>query len=238
MAAIAFGSTKKNNDRLQLLILTGSSNHDWEATTLQLKKNYTENNRFEVFVTKSPDTLNFQDFKKFDVVVSNWNAWPENHDKWTMSAKAGLMRYIEQGGGFVLIHSANAVFYDWDEFHELIGATWGDQTTHGKITKHKIIIKDKHHPITKGMHDFWITDELWVNAKVQPKLNVLAEAYSDPKNKGRGLMEPVFLWNEKGKGRCFSSILGHDVTAMENKEWKRLVLRGTEWAATGKVTIC
>src|SRR5687768_8144996 len=83
MVVEAVGSTKKNSGKLQLLILTGSGNHDWKATTLQLKNNYIESNRFEVFVTTSPDTLTYQDFKRFDVVVSNWNSWPENNDKWT-----------------------------------------------------------------------------------------------------------------------------------------------------------
>ena len=50
-------------------------------------------------------------------------------------------------------------------------------------------------------------------------------------------MEPVVTWNEKGKGRCFHNILGHNVRAMKNSGWKTLMLRGTEWAATGEVTI-
>lgn len=50
-------------------------------------------------------------------------------------------------------------------------------------------------------------------------------------------MEPVVSWNTLGNGRCFHNILGHDVKAMRNTGWKTLMLRGTEWAATGKVSI-
>ena len=42
-----------------------------------------------------------------------------------------------------------------------------------------------------GMSDFWITDELLVNSGVNTELNVLAESYSDPLIKGRGMMEPT-----------------------------------------------
>lgn len=52
-------------------------------------------------------------------------------------------------------------------------------------------MKDKNHSLTMGMSDFWITDELWVNSGVNTKLNVLAESYSDPLIKGRGMMEPT-----------------------------------------------
>ena len=31
--------------------------------------------------------------------------------------------------------------------------------------------------------------------------------------------------------------LGHDATAMKNTAWRTLLQRGTEWAATGKVTL-
>jgi type 1 glutamine amidotransferase len=39
-----------------------------------------------------------------------------------------------------------------------------------------------------------------------------------------------------GKGRIFHTILGHDVKAMENEGFQTLLLRATEWAATGKVS--
>ena len=209
-----------------------------QATTKQLVDMYTKANRFKVFVTKSPDTLRYCDFKKYDAVLSNWNAWPEGKLKWPKSTKKGLMKYIKRGGGFVLFHAASAAFYEWEDFHKLISATWENGvSTHGKITQHQIVIKDNSHPITKGISDFWITDELWVNVKTQPNINLLAESYSDPKNNGSGKMEPVFLWNKKGLGRCFNSILGHNAEALQNSYLKTILLRGTEWAATGNVTL-
>lgn len=223
--------------KLKLLILSGRNNHEWKKTTPQLRKMYLESKRFEVDVTESPDTLNYDDFKHFDAIVSNWTAWPDHGFRWPKSTEDGLMRFIEEGGGFVLFHAASATFYDWQEYHEFVGSTWGDSTAHGKIVPHKIVFRDKEHSITKGIKDFWITDELWVHSATQPNLKILAESYSNPENKGRGMMEPVITWNTLGNGRCFHNVLGHNVRAMRNTGWHTLMLRGTEWAATGKVTI-
>ena len=37
--------------------------------------------------------------------------------------------------------------------------------------------------------------------------------------------------------RGFAIFLGHDATAMKNTAWRSLLQRGTEWAATAKVTL-
>jgi type 1 glutamine amidotransferase len=225
------------SDKIKLLILSGRNNHEWQKTTPLLAKFYNESGRFETVITNRPDTLSYENFKLFSAVVSNWAAWPEHDYRWPKSTEEGLMKFIEEGGGFVLFHAASATFYDWPEYQQMVGTTWGDSTAHGKIVPHKIIIKDQDHPITEGMNDFWITDELWVNAGVNSELNVLAESHSDPSNKGRGIMEPVVHWNSKRKGRIFHNILGHNQRAMKNTGWKTLMLRGTEWAATGDVSI-
>ncbi|MBA7592915.1 hypothetical protein ES708_35117 [subsurface metagenome] len=49
--------------------------------------------------------------------------------------------------------------------------------------------------------------------------------------------EPVVLCTHFGKGRGYYIVLGHDVRAIENLGFQTLMLRGTEWAATNKVTI-
>jgi len=226
----------EDDNKLKLLILSGKNNHEWQKTTPLLAKIYEESGNFEIEISDKPDTLSYENLTHYNAVVSNFTAWPEHDYRMPKPAEDGLMRFIEEGGGFVLFHAASATFYDWPEYQQMVGTTWGDSTTHGKIIAHKIVIKDQDHPITKGMSDFWITDELWVSAGVNSALNVLAESLSDPSNGGRGVMEPVVHWKEKGEGRIFHNILGDNERAMKNTGWKTLMLRGTAWAATGEVT--
>ncbi|MEN8194104.1 MAG: DUF6807 family protein, partial [Bacteroidota bacterium] len=62
-------------------------------------------------------------------------------------------------------------------------------------------------------------------------------AYSTPEKKGTGKNEPVVVTTKYGNGRGFYSVLGHNKASMQNSAWRTILLRGTEWAATGKVTI-
>jgi len=65
---------------------------------------------------------------------------------------------------------------------------------------------------------------------------VLATAHSDPQNKGTGRDEPMIMVLRYGKGRVFHTTLGHDVAALSCVGLTTIFQRGTEWAATGKVT--
>jgi len=49
--------------------------------------------------------------------------------------------------------------------------------------------------------------------------------------------EPTLMAISYKKGRVFHSILGHHVKQIKEGSFVTTFLRGTEWAATGKVTI-
>ena len=222
---------------IHVLILSGSNNHEWQQTTGFLEVMFQKSALFETQVTQQPDTLKMSDFQKFDVVLSNWNSWPENDLCWPAETENALLQFIKNGGGFVTFHASSSAFYKWPEFQEISTAAWVmDTTSHGKVSETNVSIENIKHPVTKDMKDFVIFDELWLNAAENPKFEVLGTA-SDQKTTEEGIKpQPAIMVANYGKGRIFHTILGHDVKAMENESFQTLLLRGTEWVATGKVS--
>ena len=216
---------------LRILILSGNNNHDWQNTTPLIRETLMRNLNCKIDITERPDTLHDSMLKSYDVLVSNWNAWPELNHLWNPAAKQALENFMMQGGGFVCVHAASATHYDWPPYLKIVGGRWGDKTHHGPIADCAVQIANKEHPITKGMDAFTIRDELWVDIECSPSAEVLCAVQAEEYKHTNGKLEPVALITRYGKGRGFYLALGHDTAAMANLGWKNLLIRGTQWAA-------
>jgi uncharacterized protein len=252
-------------DKIQVLIIDGQNNHEWEKTTPLLVQALKESERFVADVATTPpageDMSKFRpDFASYDVVMSNYNG-----DRWPKETEADFVAYLHGGGGFVSVHAANNAFHDWPEYNEAIGlGGWFGRTEkagpyvyykddklvrddspgrcggHGE--QHEFVVETRlaEHPIMKGLPERWLhtKDELYDTLR-GPAENmwVLATAYSDPKTGGTGRDEPMLMALEFGDGRVFHTTLGHADYSLRCVGFITTLLRGTEWAATGEVTI-
>jgi len=225
---------------LRVLIFSGLNNHDWRSTTPVLVKIFKESGRFSVVdVTEQPGKMDAATFAKYDVIVNNWTPYPDTARQWPAATEKAFLDYLHNGGGFVVFHAASCSFQVWPEFQQIVAMTWkANYTAHGAYHTFRVTIEDKDHPITRGMPDFYTTDELYHNMvqMVDQKLNVVCKAFSAKEQGGTGKFEPVLVWTQAGKGRAVNMVLGHDPKAMQTG-FRTLLLRSAEWAATGKVTI-
>jgi type 1 glutamine amidotransferase len=201
-------------------------------------------------------------FKKYDVVISNfgWGVanWPEATEK-------ALEKYMKKGGGFVSVHAADNSFPDWEAYNKMIGiGGWGDRTekdgpyvyytnegelkhdhspgsagSHGPQHLIPITVRVPDHPITKGMPQVWMTakDECYAKLRGPAENLIVLATGKDMSGKApTDRHEPMLMVVEYGEGRIFHTTLGHDDYSCESVGFIVSLLRGVEWAATGKVT--
>ena len=213
---------------IRVLLFSGQNNHDWKTTTPKLRSILAGSGRFTVEITERPDQCTAATFARTDVIVCNWNAWGDAAIKeWPAATRQAFLDFVHAGGGHVVVHAGGSSFYDWPEYQRIGGAFWDlAQTSHG--APHEFIVQpNATHPITQGLAPFKTTDELWVKPGLHPAARVIATADE----------QPLAMTTQWGRGRGFALLLGHAAEFMETQGFQALLLRGTEWAATGKVTI-
>jgi len=224
---------------VRVLILSGQNNHDWNSTTPKLKSILEAGGRFRVDVTERPDLLTSRSLERYDVILSNWNAFGREAASaaWPELARSSYLEFLRRGKGHVVVHAGSSSFPAWEVYGRLTLAAWKDgQTSHGPRHEFPVRIDDPRHPVTQGLGPFTIRDELWNRPGMAAGAEVLASSYSAPEEEGTGAWEPAVLAGRFGRGRSLTILLGHDAEAMDNPGFQALVRRGVEWAATGRVT--
>jgi uncharacterized protein len=228
---------------VKVLIITGDHGHDWKRTTPFLKELLTKAGH-KVDVTESPSKdLTADNLAKYDVLLLNYRNTPKGakdrpESVWSDDNKKAFTASVKGGKGLVVYHHASAAFVGDKEFEKVIAGGWRKQGNHGKMHEFTVTAR-KEHPITKGLKEFKHgRDELYQNSLILKGSEILCTAYSDKEKdaKNTGKHEPVVWVATYGKGRVYHNSLGHDVEAMKSSDgFAALLVRGVEWAATGKV---
>ncbi len=231
--------------KIKVLILTGENNHDWRATTPVLRDILERTGRFEVRVDEEVRGCGLETFSPYDVLLLNYNIGKNQAPWWDNRAREALLDFVRNGKGLVSVHASNNAFEGWTEYDELIGGTWRETAGHAPYHNFTVKLVDRDHPITRGLpNSFTQKDELYHGLSFQHDIHILATAFDDPQNCvrpgqacGSGKEEPLIWTSRFGAGRVFQTALGHDVTAMGSAGFVATLQRGTEWAATGEVTL-
>jgi hypothetical protein len=231
--------------KIRVLILTGVNNHDWRATTPLLREILDRTGKFDIHVNEEGRGNTLETFSPYDVLLLNYNDMKYSGPWWDDRARQAMLDFVRNGKGLVSYHASNNAFWGWQEFDKLVGGTWRETAGHAPYHAYTVSIVDRDNPITKGMPaSFTETDELYHRLSMQPNIHLLAAAFDDANNCfrpgegcGTGKDEPLIWTLPYGAGRVFQTALGHDVKAMQSAGFILTLQRGTEWAATGQVTI-
>lgn len=234
----SYASSAQHKEKLiKVLILSGANNHDWKKTTPLLMRIFDEANLFSTQITDKPDTLTCKDFKKYDLVVSNANTWPDNNMRWSSRWEADFLKYVSEGGGALFFHAGASSFYGWEEYRRIGIGRWGKETHHNAPVVAKLYGFDQHHPITRGLMGFRIMDEIWESTELYPGAKAIGSLTATNAKDGHPIDEPALFVNQTGKGRSFFTILGHDERALVNSGLRTLLLRAAQWCAGREITI-
>ncbi len=230
--------------KIRALLLTGAHNHDWRWTSRELKALLEGSGRFVVELRTDPAKALVEDAPRGrDLILLDYNG-----PRFGPAAEARLLAAVRRGTGLVVLHAANNAFPDWKAYAGMIGLVWRNgRSGHGRFHRFDLRALRPRHPILAGLPPIrGHPDELYhgLQNPAESGFEVLADAFSEPERGGSGKREPMVLVRREGEGRIFHCVLGHVWKGRpETREswfdegFRLLVLRGAEWAATGRAEI-
>ena len=249
------------SDQLPALIVTGMTDihHDWRAVTPLLAAALRDTGRFEVRTTEEFRGATAATLAPYDVVVLNWfgrfDVWgTEPEACWGTETEQALLEFVRAGGGLVAYHASLQMSCGRGTVYRRLfgGRLELEQSRRAPINDFRVRVAAPEHPITAGMPAEFphYEDDLYVNLDWDPEapVEVLLTGWDNPLRytqvpsqfsalPGMGQDHPLAWTNRFGEGRIFGTGLGHGVVAASRPTFRGLFTRGTEWAATGAVTI-
>lgn len=167
-----------------------------------------------------------EQFKQADVIVAFC------YMKWTDDRLAQMRRYLEGGGGLVLIHAAT-----WTkpspspQVAKVVGIGGFQSWRHGRV---KLTVRDAEHPICIGLPKSFTFDDdeaYWPPVPMMDKVTVLATSQEKIRGQSKPTPQPIFWIYAVGEGRVFGCVPGHATKTFDDPLFRTLLLRGVAWSA-------
>lgn len=151
----------------------------------------------------------------------------------TDAQKTNFLALLRRGAGLVVTHHALVSYQSWPEFERIVGGTYPEnQTKKGQVTAQlgyehdvevPVVIVATNHPVTAGLKNFLIHDEIYWGYRTGPDVTPLLTTTLAKSGK------PLAWCREEGRSRVVYLQLGHDSSAYTNAHYRQLLAQSIRW---------
>jgi len=215
---------------IRMLLVVGGHGYDQENLFRMLED--MPNSSFKTIeIPQDQDLLKPGLANDYDVLIFHDQSFFEL----TEEQKANMEALWTEGMPTVMLHHALISHNDVPLFREVYGAAYCAQemeidgrirpaSTYLKPATFTVYIVDQKHPITQGLSDFTLNDEVFGNLYFNPKVNVLATT-DHPESS----VPIVWTWHYKNTP-VFGVIPGDNGGAFNDPNYREIFYRGVRWA--------
>lgn len=207
--------------------------HDNIASSITGLKKLLDEKGVTYDVSEDPSLFTDSNLKKYDVLIfSSTNNETFDTDK----QRKAFQKYIQNGGGFVGIHSASGSERNWPWFWAMLG---GKFFRHPPFQSFNIVKIDPDHPSAKAVPQYWEReDECYYIKELNPDIRIVLAAdltsiNDDQKDEYPGNIFgkyfPVTWYHHFDGGHQWYTSLGHAQKHYEDPVFMEHIWGGISW---------
>jgi len=145
-----------------------------------------------------------------------------------------FMDFIRRGGGFLGVHSATDTFYQWPEYHKLIGGYFDQHPWHQAVV---VEVADRTNPLVAFLgRSIAVTDEIYQirdfdvgGSHVLLRLDPNSVELRLPNVRRHPYGWPLAWTRSYGSGRIFYAALGHEVAVWRSLWFQQMLRNAALW---------
>jgi uncharacterized protein len=170
------------------------------------------------------------DVNRYDVLV-----FYDMVDTIAAAQQEAYIGLLKKGTAMIFLHHSLVSYQNWPEFIKIVGGQYhthpvvvnGDtlKTSYEHDVNFPVKVEDKKHPVTRGIADFEILDEVYNGVEILPQVKPLLST-THPKS-----MRYVAWINHYGNSDVIYIQLGHGPSGYSNPNYRKLIQQAIEWSA-------
>ncbi len=174
------------------------------------------------YVTTVEEALGDPDYlNRFDALLLYANHKEITPDQWSH-----LNSFVDQGGGFLPIHSASWCFQNEPGFDQLVGGRFAGH----KAGVFKVSTIEPEHPAVKGVPELEAWDETYFHKNHNAKDRTVLQLRKVSGPDDNITEDEPWTWvRTQGEGRIFYTASGHDERVWGRSEFHELLKAGILW---------
>ena len=142
--------------------------------------------------------------------------------------KGAIVEFVNNGGGFIGVHSAADTLYEWPDYGQLIGAYFKE---HPWTQEAVVSVEDRSHPTSADLAASIRLLEEFYTFRTNPRLIAHVLLTLDPSSVGAAGDFPLAWSQSIGRGRSYYNALGHFPQTWADARFQTMLRNAIRWAS-------
>ena len=211
--------------RVLMLTATAGFRHDSIATAHDVLGGLAPGNNFSLSATEDLSRISAAGLSEVDVIMF---ALTSGELPLSTSQRAALIAAVNDGKGFIGIHSATDTLYEFPDYGRLVGAYFKE---HPWTQPGRVIVEDAAHPAA-GVPDAFTIAEEFYTFRDNPRGRVQVLLRLDPASVGAVGDYPLAWAHTFGSGRAYYNALGHFSATWRDTRFQSQLLAAIRWTGS------